>query len=122
MKKSIALIVLSLFSLMSLSLLSNVNAYELSDEKNKIISKHIEKSVSEKIENKLMSYSDNDRYELYNNLKNLVFEYQMKIIERNDLSGDRKELIIEKYNSILFLVERTLSENNKPVNNIWDSI
>lgn len=116
-KSSILLILLSTFIW-----ISNAGAYELPKEKIDIITKSLDTKTITTIDTLLSKWTVQKTYDVYNKISKVVYNLQMKTISNTKLSESKKIDLINKYNAVLYLIEKHLDDKYKPSNSIGDSI
>lgn len=102
--------------------ISNVNAYELSKEKTEVIEKSLDVKTINSLNTLLSKWDSKKTYDVYNKLSIVVYNLQMKVISNNSLSEIKKSELIDKYNSVLYIIEKHLDDKYMPYNLEWDSI
>lgn len=120
MKKIISTMIVSLLIISGLS--SNVSAYQISAQKEQIIIKSLSPTITSKLDWIISKWNAEKTYTIYNKVKKLVFTLQMKILSDSTLTEAQKNDKIDKFNAVLYILEKHVSDIYKPNNNTWDSI
>jgi len=121
MKKIISyLIIISIF-LLPFFIKNTTFGYEISNEKEKIISKYFNKDIENTILNIVWKWDKEKQFNVYNKIKKIVLNKQIEILD-SKIPDNEKEKKINKLNAFLFVIEKSLSDDFKPQNNPWDSI
>lgn len=102
--------------------LSNVSAYELPKEKTDVITKSLDAKTIATLDKLISKWSSQKTYDVYNKISKVVYSLQMKTLQNVNLSEAKKTELIDKYNSVLYSIEKHLDDKYKPTNTVGDSI
>jgi len=119
-KKIIALIVSSFLVLSMTSV--NVNAYQISAKKEQVITTSLSPELVQKIDSIVAKWDGEKTYQVYKKIKKLVLKLQAKTLKRTDLTEAKKLEYINKFNAVLYIIEKHVPEQYAPTNQAWDSI
>lgn len=120
MKKILIMFIATMFAVSLFS--NNVSGYKISDDKEATIKNSLNSSIITNV-NKITAKWDSDKkYEVYTQLKKAVYQLNIKTINRKDLTEVKKQKIINQYNSLIYLLEKSLDDKYMPQNTAGDSI